>query len=80
MIDAYSLINETYTGLPFDEFSFTNNLVTGGLFSLDGIHLTPRGNAYVANKAMEVIEAKYGAVLPRYKAGDFGIAYPAQLP
>ncbi|WP_224488526.1 SGNH/GDSL hydrolase family protein [Robertkochia flava] len=80
VIDAYSLINQTFTGLPFDEFNFTNNLVTGGMFSLDGIHLTARANAFVANKVMEAIESKYEAVLPRYKAGDFGIAYPAQLP
>ncbi|MBL7471954.1 SGNH/GDSL hydrolase family protein [Robertkochia sediminum] len=80
VVDAYTIINQAPEGIPFDEFVFTNDLVTGGLFSLDGIHLTPRGNAFVANQCMAAIEAKYGAVLPRYKAGDFGVLYPVQLP
>ena len=80
VVDAYSLINETFTGIAFDEFNLTNDLVTGGTFSLDGIHLTARANAYVANKFMEAIEESYGAVLPRYSAGDFGVAYPVPMP
>jgi hypothetical protein len=33
--------------------------VTGGAFSLDGIHLTARGYAYMANKFLETIDTAF---------------------
>lgn len=37
---------------------------TGGGFSLDGVHPSPRGYALLANLFIEAIETKYGAELP----------------
>ena len=50
----------------------TGDLVFGGLFSLDGVHPTARGNALIANKMMEAIDAQYGSNLSdaAVKAGD----------
>ena len=67
-------------GVPFDEFILNSSLVFGGAFSLDGVHPTARGYAYLANKFMEAIEKKYNAVLPRVRAADYNTLYPAQLP
>jgi len=39
----------------------TTSLVTGGLVSLDGIHLTGRGYALMANKILEAMDAKFGS-------------------
>jgi len=36
-------------------------LVSGGLVSLDGIHLTARGYAVMANKFLEAVDATYGS-------------------
>lgn len=49
------------TGLTFDNNHLTTALVTGGLVSLDGIHLTGKGYALMANKMLEAIDATYGS-------------------
>ena len=49
------------TGLSEGNFIFTTALVRGGLVGLDGIHLTSRGYAVMANKFLEAIDAEYGS-------------------
>ena len=48
------------TGIQFDNYMLKTNLVTGGLISLDGVHLTARGYALMANKMLEAIDLAYG--------------------
>jgi len=36
-------------------------LVLGGGFSLDGVHMTSRGYALLANEMLKAIDAKYGS-------------------
>ncbi|MEC3906472.1 G-D-S-L family lipolytic protein [Tamlana sp. 2201CG12-4] len=61
-VDANDLLTQlTSTGLPSNNFILTSNLVTGGAFSLDGIHLTSRGYALIANEFMKAIDAAYGS-------------------
>ncbi len=43
----------------------TDAYVTGGAFSLDGIHPSPRGYAVLANSMIDIINEKYGANLPK---------------
>jgi len=51
--------------------------VTGGLFSLDGIHLTGNGNAIVANEIIETINLHFDAALPKAMVNNYtGIIYP----
>jgi len=38
--------------------------VTGGLFSLDGVHPTSRGSGIIANEFIKVINAKWGTSIP----------------
>ncbi|MFY0713460.1 SGNH/GDSL hydrolase family protein [Seonamhaeicola sp. NFXS20] len=60
-VDANSLLSElATTGLASDNFILTSNLVTGGAFSLDGVHLTARGYAFMANEFLKAIDATYG--------------------
>ncbi|NND15803.1 MAG: G-D-S-L family lipolytic protein, partial [Eudoraea sp.] len=44
---------------------------TGGGFSLDGIHPSPRGSALLANLFVDAINAKYGSNLPGVNPLDF---------
>jgi hypothetical protein len=39
--------------------------ITGNAFSLDGIHLTPMGNAVVANIFIDAINKKYNTNIPK---------------
>ncbi|WP_335965687.1 SGNH/GDSL hydrolase family protein [Galbibacter sp. PAP.153] len=82
LVDANAILTALSQegGVPFDEFVLNDDLVFGGAFSLDGIHPTARGYAYLANKFLEAIEVEYEATLPRLKAADYNTLYPAQLP
>jgi hypothetical protein len=44
---------------------------TGGGFSLDGVHPSPRGYALLANLFLDAIESTYGATLPRVEPLGF---------
>jgi hypothetical protein len=55
------LIDAASTSIAFDEYFLNADLVFGGLVSLDGIHLTARGYAYMANAFLEAIDETYGS-------------------
>lgn len=79
-VDVNSILDQVATtGVNFDEFSLNARLVFGGAFSLDGIHPTARGNAYIANKFLEAINAKFGSNLPPVKAAGYLTLYPASI-
>jgi hypothetical protein len=62
LVDANTLLNELCcTGLSSGDFILSNDLVTGGAFSLDGIHPTARGYALIANEFMRAIDETYGS-------------------
>ncbi|UOQ73628.1 SGNH/GDSL hydrolase family protein [Hymenobacter cellulosilyticus] len=51
--------------------------VSGNLFSLDGVHPTPRGYALIANEMIKTINAKYGASVPQVNAAAYrGVEFP----
>ena len=61
-LDANALLTRlSTTGIQSGSFVLTSKLVTGGAFSLDGIHLTARGYALVANEMMKAIDDTYGS-------------------
>lgn len=64
------------TGVTDGNFTLKTNLVTGGLVSLDGIHLTARGYAVMANKFLEAIDATYGSNFIKAKAKVSVGSYP----
>ena len=48
-------------GITDGKFTVTSSLVTGGVFSLDGIHPNPRGNALLSNLMMKTLDATFGS-------------------
>lgn len=86
VVDLNALLIEAsgILGLRFDNFNLTTSLVTGGLISLDGIHLTSRGYALLANKILESIDNKFGSNFTKAtngltKAVDFPTNYSPAL-
>ncbi len=60
------------SGFPLSDGStVTADFGTGGGFSLDGVHPSPRGYAILANLFVEAINAKYGSNLPGVNPIDF---------
>lgn len=66
-------------GVRFGNFHMTAAYVTGGAFSLDGVHPSPRGYAYIANLFVNAINAKYGATLRTVDLSQYQIQYPASI-
>ncbi len=79
-VDANALLNELgKNGLRFDNYHMSSAFVTGGTFGLDGIHLTARANAYMANQFLLAINAKYGSTFRTFKPQNYPISYPPNL-
>ena len=66
-------------GIVYNGYNTTSTFVTGGMFSLDGVHPSPRGYAIIANLFTEAINAKYGANFKSVNVGLYRILYPASL-
>lgn len=66
-------------GISANNFTLTSTYVTGGAFSLDGVHPSPRGYALIANKFLEAINAKYTSNFKGVDLGNYRILYPKTL-
>ena len=78
--DAKAIMNKLISGgIRFGNYHLSAQYVTGGAFSLDGIHPSARGSALIANKFLEAINAKYGSNFKGVDLGDYMIQYPAML-
>ncbi|MDD2822063.1 MAG: G-D-S-L family lipolytic protein, partial [Flavobacterium sp.] len=68
------------TGVVSNSFTLKSTYVTGGAFSLDGVHPSPRGYALIANAFTAAINEKYTSTLKKVDLGLYQILYPAILP
>ena len=65
------------SGISWNGVRYTATFVTGGTFSLDGVHLTGRGYAIVANEFIKSINAKYKSTLPQVDPNKYsGVTFP----
>ena len=72
-VDANALLSQLDAeGISFDGGVITSDFVTGGAFSLDGVHLTPRGYAVVANAIIAETNTTYGSNVPKADVGAYG--------
>lgn len=79
-VDTKAIMTQLSTvGIVSNSFTLTSTYVTGGSFSLDGVHPSPRGYALIANAFSAAINAKYASTLPKVDLGLYPILYPASL-
>ncbi|WP_304063100.1 SGNH/GDSL hydrolase family protein [Pedobacter glucosidilyticus] len=72
VFDANEYLNKFKgAGITVDGVTFTTAYISGKVFSLDGVHLTPMGNAVVANELINIINAKYNATLPKVELSNY---------
>ena len=65
------------SGIQFDGVKYSATFVTGGSFSLDGVHLTGRGYAVIANEFIKAINAQYKSTLPQVNPNSYsGVTFP----
>lgn len=71
-VDANARMQELSTsGITVDGIGFTAAFISGGAFSLDGVHPSTRGYAILANDFIKAINAKYGANVPQVVVSSF---------
>lgn len=76
-VDVNAFMASTKTGIVYNGVDVKTTFVSGGAFSLDGVHLTPRGNALLANEFIKAINLKYGAKIPQVNAIKYsGVKFP----
>jgi lysophospholipase L1-like esterase len=67
------------TGISANGFTLRSTYVSGGAFSLDGVHPSPRGYALIANEFIKAINAKYGSNLKGVSLENYRILFPKSL-
>lgn len=79
-VDAKAALSQVANGgISNSGYTVNSTYVTGGAFSLDGIHPSSRGYALIANKFLESINLKYGSNLKGVSFANYAILYPAML-
>lgn len=81
-VDAKSIMGLLVTpnGIVSNGYTLKEDFVTGGAFSLDGVHPSPRGYALIANYFIKAINTTYGSTLKPVNVGAYRVLFPATLP
>ena len=72
-VDPNTILSQvaTASGITQNGVTYTSSFIQGGVFSLDGIHLTPAGYALMANEIIKGINAKYSSTIPQVNAANY---------
>ena len=84
LVDFKGILEQASTvGISSGNLILTTDLVTGGLISLDGIHLTARGYSILANEMFKAIDITYGTNFEAsgslFDPGNFNTNYSPAL-
>lgn len=66
-------------GISFGNFTLSATYVTGGAFSLDGIHPSARGYGLIANIFIDAINTQFQSTLRHVDLGVYPIQYPKTI-
>ena len=76
-VDMYTYLGNVAAGIAYNGINYNAEYVTGGAFSLDGVHLTPRGYALIANEIIRTINSYYHSTIPYTDVNKYaGIVFP----
>jgi len=81
LADVHKFLNDVKDGVRINGLAVSAKYITGNAFSLDGIHLTPIGNALMANIFITAINSKYGSKIPQVDVAKYrGVKLPDTVP
>lgn len=63
IVESDVFLDQINAGIYQDGVSLTGDFITGGAFSMDAVHLTPRGYAFTANAIINQINSSFNARL-----------------
>ena len=76
-VDVNAFMANAKKGIVYNGITSSAAFVSGGAFSLDGIHLTPRGNAMLANEFIKAINSNYGSTIKLVDVTKYnGVVFP----
>jgi lysophospholipase L1-like esterase len=71
-VDVNAVFREVATeGINVGGITFTENFLTGGIFSYDGVHPTAFGYAYIANLFIDAINEQFDGEIPLVNLSPF---------
>ncbi|NGM66637.1 SGNH/GDSL hydrolase family protein [Sphingobacterium sp. SGR-19] len=78
LADAHAYLNRVKEpGIVYNGVVINASFITGNAFSLDGVHLTPMGNAIIANLFIDAINKQYRSRIPKVDASMYrGVKFP----
>jgi hypothetical protein len=71
LVETQNLYSKLPFGFAFNGVTLSAKFVSGGVFSLDGIHLNPRGNALLANEFLKSINQAFKSNIPLINALNY---------
>ena len=76
-VDVNAFFSKIKTGFVYNGVAVNAAFVSGGAYSLDGLNLTPRGNALLANEFIKAINDTYQSTVPQIDATKYpGVIFP----
>lgn len=76
-VDMNAFFANVKSGIVYNGVTINASFVSGGAYSLDGLNLTPRGNALLANEFIKAINSTYKSTLPQLVATKYpGVVFP----
>jgi hypothetical protein len=76
-VDVNAFMAKVKIGMLYNGVTISTTFVSGGAFSLDGVHLTPIGNALLANEFIKAINSTYGSNIPLVEVTKYkGVTFP----
>lgn len=77
VVDMFDFLERIKPGVMMEGIGIGPEYISGGAFSLDGVHLNPRGYCIAANEFIKVINQHYGSNIPLASIGSYrGVVFP----
>ena len=77
IVNLDQFASQLLDGFVYNGVSMSAKFVSGGAYSLDGIHFNAKGNALLANEFLKSINQKYNSRIPLLNANSYnGIYFP----
>lgn len=79
LLDINSIFRQVADeGIEVGGVTYTEEFLTGGVFSYDGVHPTPFGYAYAGNELILAINERFGTSVPQINLGPFIYGAPGR--
>lgn len=66
-------------GFTLGATTYTTDFVTGGLFSLDGVHPNDLAHAIACNAMIDAVNARFGSTVPRLNVANYATATSSRM-